>query len=146
MPSLSAMTKEVKKKSESAPLKKPTPRPGLPGIFKSAEKVADSDLDSDTESDSDSDTEPEPSKPAVKPVQVVSGVNGHRKMAPTKPDSDSEDEDESESSEEDSSDSGSSSSNDEESESEEDDIPEKMATKAVSPRYVSPSLMLLNFN
>lgn len=133
MPSLSEMAKEAKKKSKAPPPKNSAPRTGLSSVFKSAERVADSDLGSDTESDSDSDSDPEPPKVAMKTSAPVV-ARGDKNAPPMTQISESDD-----TSSDGESSSGSSSSDEEDSDDSEDDeeaLPKKVTLKAASPEYV----------
>jgi hypothetical protein len=138
MPSLSAMVREAKKGSKQPAPKKPTSRAPLPSIYKSNEKITDSDLGSDTESDSESDTDEEPTR-AAPPLTVINGGNGHKKAVSPSSTSDSESESESDSGDEDTSGSSSSEeeSDKEDVESEDEILPLKPTAAVVSPEYVS---------
>jgi hypothetical protein len=73
MPSLKAMTREAQKGPKVGPIKQ-TSKPKKP-VFKSTERVADSDLESETESESGNDSEEDS---VVAPPQVPK-VNGQKK-------------------------------------------------------------------
>lgn len=72
MPSLKAMAREAQKKPKSGALKQPPNRKQM--VFKSTERVADSDLESETESESGSESE---ESSAVAPV-LIAKLNGQK--------------------------------------------------------------------
>jgi hypothetical protein len=72
MPSLQAMARGQQKLPQAGKSQQSTNRKPAPSIFKSSEKVADSDLESDTESESGSDSEAQPAK-ASEPATKLNG-------------------------------------------------------------------------
>src|SRR5947209_7478066 len=79
MPSLKAMTREAQKLPKGAAPKQFAKRNPALAIFKSTERVAESDLESETESESSSESENE----LANAVLPVAKVNGHEPSSQT---------------------------------------------------------------
>src|ERR1700722_13726453 len=94
MPSLKAMAREAQRKPKSGALKQPPNRKQT--VFKSTERVADSDLESETESESSSESE-ESSAVAPVPVAKLNGQKPKPVAASSKVESEEEDDEEDES-------------------------------------------------